>query len=137
MAAELLQQLDWQVPDHVVVPGGNLGNSSAFGKGFRELQQLGLIDRLPQLTVVQAEGSAPFTRLFKRQVDNLFNPDSPADCPRVNTRARWRQRSRLAPVSWPKKAWRALRWTSGRVLSVSERGDRRRQGADRARRHRL
>src|SRR3984893_11065417 len=40
VAAELMQQLDWQVPDHVVVPGGNLGNSSAFGKGFREMQQL-------------------------------------------------------------------------------------------------
>ena len=120
VAAELLQQLDWQVPDHVVVPGGNLGNSSAFGKGFRELQQLGLIDRLPQLTVVQAEGAAPFTRLFKRQVDNLFNPDSPADCPRVEHPRTLASAIKIgAPVSWP-KAWRALRWTSGRVLSVSE-----------------
>ena len=45
VAAELLQQRAWKVPDHVVVPGGNLGNSSAFGKGFRELKDLGLIDR--------------------------------------------------------------------------------------------
>src|SRR2546426_3096860 len=49
-----------------VVPGGNLGNSSAFGKGFWELRELGLIDRLPQLSVVQAEGAAPFAHLFAR-----------------------------------------------------------------------
>ena len=66
VAAELLQQLDWQVPDHLVVPGGNLGNSSAFGKGFWELRELGLIDRLPQISVVQAEGAAPFAHLFAR-----------------------------------------------------------------------
>ena len=62
--AEMLDQRDWRVPDWVVLPGGNLGNTSAFGKGLRELQELGLIDRLPRLAVIQAEGSAPFYDLM-------------------------------------------------------------------------
>ncbi len=49
VAAELMEQLDWQVPDHLVVPGGNLGNSTALGKGLTELLELGLIQRLPKL----------------------------------------------------------------------------------------
>ena len=50
--------------DHVVVPGGNMGNSSALGKGFEEMQQLRLIERLPKLSVIQAEGAAPLAQLF-------------------------------------------------------------------------
>jgi threonine synthase len=120
VAAELLQQLDWQVPDHVVVPGGNLGNSSAFGKGFKELQELGLIDRLPQLSVVQAEGAAPFAHLFAKQGDDLFAEAAPAECATVDQPHTLASAIKIgAPVSWP-KAWRALRWTSGRVLTVSE-----------------
>jgi threonine synthase len=84
VAAELLQQLDWQVPDHVVVPGGNLGNSSAFGKGFKELQQLGLIDRLPQLSVVQAQGAAPFAQLWGAR--RWFIKEDPRHALRSNTR---------------------------------------------------
>ena len=45
VAYELMMQRDWQVPDHVVVPGGNMGNSSALGKGFEEMKKMGLIDR--------------------------------------------------------------------------------------------
>ena len=62
--AEMMDQRDWRVPDWVVLPGGNLGNISAFGKGLREMKELGLIDRLPRLAVVQAEGSAPFYDLM-------------------------------------------------------------------------
>ena len=62
--AEMLDQRDWNVPDWVVLPGGNLGNMSAFGKGLRELKELGLIDRLPRLAVIQAEGAAPFYDLL-------------------------------------------------------------------------
>src|SRR5579859_5235501 len=57
---ELMDQRDWRVPEWIVLPGGNLGNTSAFGKGLREMLELGLIDRLPRLAVVQAEGAAPF-----------------------------------------------------------------------------
>src|SRR5579875_1409158 len=47
-AFEILEQMDWHVPQHVVVPGGNLANSSALGKGFAEMRQLGLIRRVPK-----------------------------------------------------------------------------------------
>jgi threonine synthase len=57
---ELLEQRDWRVPDWIVLPGGNLGNSSAFGKALTELHAVGLIDRLPRLAIVQAAGAAPF-----------------------------------------------------------------------------
>ena len=64
VAFEMMEQCVWQVPDHVVVPGGNMGNSTALGKGFQEMLELGLIDRLPKLSVIQAEGAAPVARLF-------------------------------------------------------------------------
>jgi threonine synthase len=53
----IIEQLGWRVPDWVIVPGGNLGNSSAFGKAFGELKQLGLIDRIPRLAVINATGA--------------------------------------------------------------------------------
>jgi len=111
VAAELLQQRGWRVPDHVVVPGGNLGNSSALGKGFKELKNLGLIDHLPQLTVVQAEGAAPFASLFRSDSDVLKpveNPQTLATAIKIG-----------APVSW-QKARRAVLESRGSVLSVSE-----------------
>ena len=57
---EMMDQRDWNPPDWIVLPGGNLGNTSAFGKGMREMHALGLISRLPRLAVVQAEGASPF-----------------------------------------------------------------------------
>src|SRR6266849_5360706 len=62
---EMLDQRDWHPPDWIVLPGGNLGNTSAFGKAFREMKDFGLIDRLPRLAVIQAAGSAPFYQLVK------------------------------------------------------------------------
>ncbi len=58
-AFELLEQLNWEVPDHVIVPGGNLANSSALGKGFQELKHLGMISRVPKIDIIQAEGAQP------------------------------------------------------------------------------
>ena len=63
----VLESLDWQPPDWIVVPGGNLGNSSAFGKAFSELKELGLIDRIPRLAVINAEGSNTLYRLYEKQ----------------------------------------------------------------------
>lgn len=60
----ILEARDWQVPDWVVVPGGNLGNCSAFGKAFMELRELGLIDRVPRLAVIQADGANPLYTLY-------------------------------------------------------------------------
>lgn len=70
---EMLDQRDWKVPDWIVLPGGNLGNVSAFGKGLRELLDLGLIDKLPRLAVIQAAGSAPFYD-YVRQDDKAHFP---------------------------------------------------------------
>jgi len=61
----VLESLDWEVPDWIVVPGGNLGNSSAFGKAFMELRELGLIDRVPRLAVINAAGANTLHELFE------------------------------------------------------------------------
>ena len=111
VAFELAEQLEWRVPDHLVVPGGNLGNSSAFGKGFRELEQSGLIDRQPKITVVQAEGAAPFARFSTAPDSEFVNEDHPktlASAIKIG-----------APVSW-QKAWRAVQETGGSVITVTE-----------------
>lgn len=63
----VLEGLGWQVPDWIVVPGGNLGNSSAFGKAFGELYQLGLIDRIPRLAVINASGAKTLYELVEKQ----------------------------------------------------------------------
>src|SRR5947209_8909828 len=62
---EMMDQRDWNPPDWIVLPGGNLGNTSAFGKALRELRDWGLIGKTPRLAVVQAEGSAPFYDLMQ------------------------------------------------------------------------
>ena len=63
----VLEALAWQVPDWIVVPGGNLGNSSAFGKAFAELKQLGLIDRVPRLAVINATGANTLSQLYNNR----------------------------------------------------------------------
>ncbi len=111
VAFELAEQLDWRMPAHLVVPGGNLGNSSAFGKGLRELLAAGLIDREPQITVVQAAGAAPFARFYREHGSDFVNDEHPqtlASAIKIG-----------APVSW-KKAWNAVRDSGGQVITVSE-----------------
>jgi threonine synthase len=63
----VLEALGWQVPDWIVVPGGNLGNTSAFGKAFAELRELKLIDRVPRLAVVNAAGANTLYELYQRR----------------------------------------------------------------------
>jgi threonine synthase len=63
----VLEALRWEVPDWIVVPGGNLGNSSAFGKAFIELAELGLIDRLPRLAIINAAGANTLFQLYEKQ----------------------------------------------------------------------
>ena len=111
VAFELVEQLGWRVPDHLVLPGGNLGNSSAFGKGFRELLTNGLIDRQPKITVIQAEGAAPFARFYSDHETDFVNEADPktlASAIKIG-----------APVSW-RKAWRAVSETGGSVITVTE-----------------
>ncbi len=107
---EMLDQRDWHVPDWVVLPGGNLGNTSAFGKALREAHEIGLIDKLPRLAVVQAEGSSPFYDLFKNggELHPVANPETLATAIRIGD-----------PVSWP-KALHEVRTTKGVVERVTE-----------------
>jgi threonine synthase len=64
---EMLQQLGWQVPDWIVLPAGNLGNTAAFGKALLDARAVGLIDRLPRVAAIQAAGAAPFARGFREE----------------------------------------------------------------------
>ncbi|KAL0333734.1 UNVERIFIED_CONTAM: Threonine synthase 1, chloroplastic [Sesamum angustifolium] len=63
-AIEILQQFDWEVPDWVIVPGGNLGNIYAFYKGFKMCQELGLVDRIPRLVCAQAQNANPLFQYY-------------------------------------------------------------------------
>ncbi|MBN2304499.1 MAG: threonine synthase, partial [Anaerolineae bacterium] len=108
--AETLQQLRWQVPDWIVCPGGNLGNSSAFGKGLYELHQLGLIDRLPRLAIIQAEGANPLYQSYRQG----FAAFEPVHAKTIATAIKIGN-----PVSYA-KAVRALRWTDGVVEQVTD-----------------
>jgi threonine synthase len=110
----MLDQRDWSAPDWIVLPGGNLGNTSAFGKALRELHEIGLIDRMPRLAVVQAECAAPFYEFFKRRTHGggefhaVSKPETLATAIRIGD-----------PVSWP-KALREVCASRGVVEKVSE-----------------
>jgi threonine synthase len=123
VAFELLQQLGWKLPDHVVLPGGNLGNSSAFGKGFQEMLRLGLIARLPKMSVVQAEGSAPLAQLVAANPDLQLAGEQAIPSSLLHPVAKPVTLATAIkigdPVSW-KKSLRAVYESGGRVLTVSE-----------------
>lgn len=107
---EALQQMRWQTPEWIVVPGGNLGNSSAFGKALLEMHQLGLIDRLPRLAIVQAEGANPLYRHYS----GGFRGFQPVHAETIATAIKIGD-----PVNL-QKAIRALEWTGGVVEQVSD-----------------
>ncbi|HEX3372673.1 MAG TPA: threonine synthase [Edaphobacter sp.] len=92
-AFEMVEQMDWQVPEHIVVPGGNLANSAALGKGFSEMYQLGLIPRLPKISVIQAEGANPLYRWFidSNRVMKPVTADTRATAIRIGNPASWRK----------------------------------------------
>jgi len=69
---ELLHQLNWKVPDWIIIPVGNAGNISALGKGLRELFKLGIIDKLPRLAGIQTEAASPLYESFKNSYANLI-----------------------------------------------------------------
>jgi threonine synthase len=107
---EMLDQRDWRAPDWIVLPGGNLGNTSAFGKALREAKAIGLIDKMPRLAVVQAEGAAPFYDLARHGGDfrAVDHPETLATAIRIGD-----------PVSWP-KALHEVRASNGVVERVTE-----------------
>ncbi len=110
-AFEIAEAFDWTVPDHLIVPGGNLANSSALGKGFREMRDLGLVARVPRISVIQAEGANPLVRSFAANHGAVLEPVE------AHTRA---TAIRIGnPASW-RKAARVVTDTGGSCLDVSE-----------------
>ncbi len=110
-AFEIAEAFDWNVPDHLIVPGGNLGNSSALGKGFRELHELGLVTRLPKISVIQAAGANPLVRSFREHQAAALEPVE------AHTRA---TAIRIGnPASW-RKAVRVIQESGGWCLDVTE-----------------
>jgi threonine synthase len=109
-AFEIAEALDWNVPDHLIVPGGNLANSSALGKGFREMVELGLVARMPKISVVQARGANPLVRSFEAG-------NAPLEAMEAHTRA---TAIRIGnPASW-RKATKTIQDSGGWCLDVSE-----------------
>jgi threonine synthase len=110
-AIELMEQLGWEPPDHIIVPGGNLGNSSAIGKALVEMHELKLISRLPKLSIIQAKGANPFYRSVHEFGGKKLEPmtaETLASAIRIGN-----------PASW-KKALRVLEATGGAVEEVTE-----------------
>ncbi len=106
-----MEQLAWEPPDHIIVPGGNLGNSSAIGKALLEMRELKLISRLPKLSIIQAQGANPFYRSVREFGGKKLEPmtaDTQATAIRIGN-----------PASW-KKALRVLEATGGEVEQVTE-----------------
>jgi threonine synthase len=110
-ALELLEQLDWHPPDHIIVPGGNLGNSSAIGKALLEMHDIGLIARLPKLSVIQAEGANALVRTLREAGGKHLisvQAETRATAIRIGN-----------PASW-QKAVKVLQATGGACDEVSE-----------------
>jgi threonine synthase len=107
---EMMDQRDWHVPDWIVLPGGNLGNVSAFGKALRELLAQGFISKLPRLAVVQAEGAAPFYNFMhdRSAFVAVDHPETLATAIKIGD-----------PISWP-KALLEITTTDGVVEKVTE-----------------
>ena len=111
IVAELMEQRAWRPPDYIVVPGGNLGNASAIGKGLRELKELGFIEKVPRVLVIQAAGANPFYRTLAAASPELIpvhGPQTEATAIRIGHPANW------------KKARRVLEWTGGFCETVTD-----------------
>lgn len=111
LSFELLEQFDWQPPDHIIVPGGNLGNSSAMGKALLEMRDSGLISHLPKLSVIQAEGANALVRTLREANGKKLmsvQAETRATAIRIGN-----------PASWQKAA-KVLEATGGACEQVSE-----------------
>ena len=103
--------MDWNPPDFIVVPGGNLGNSSAFGKAIHELVAFGLVTKVPRMVIVQARGSNALVRTVRsggEELEVVADPQTMATAIRIGE-----------PKSW-KKALKAIRFTNGLVIDVDD-----------------
>ncbi|MCL2358200.1 MAG: threonine synthase [Nitrososphaerota archaeon] len=108
---EICDQLNYEAPDRIIIPVGNAGNISAVWKGLTEFYQLGLIKKLPKMTGIQAQGSAPIAQAIQTDSDQIIpvqNPETIATAIRIG-----------APVSW-KKAINAIRESHGTAEIVTD-----------------
>jgi threonine synthase len=107
---EILQQLDWEAPDWIVLPAGNLGNTSAIGKALRQAYQLSLISHMPRFASIQAEGANPFYRSFMQNfaVRESVHAETLASAIKIGN-----------PVSYT-RARRVIEETNGIVEQVSD-----------------
>jgi len=108
---ELCQEMGWQLPDVIIIPGGNLGNVSALAKGIDDLLELGLVNKKPRIIVAQAENANPFYLAYKKE----FNKLEPVQAKKTLASA-----IQIGnPVSYP-KAEQAIKNYNGIVEQVSE-----------------
>jgi threonine synthase len=108
---EICEQLNNQAPDRIIIPVGNAGNISAVWKGLKEFHELGYIKKLPKMTGIQAQGSAPIAQAIKAGSDKIVpveHPETIATAIRIG-----------APVSW-KKAVNAIRESGGTAETVTD-----------------
>jgi threonine synthase len=107
---EMLQQLDWEPPDWIVVPAGNLGNTAAFGKALVEAREWGLIGRLPRLAAIQAAGAAPFAASFRDGFTRRHRVEPHTVATAIN----------IGNPASHDRAVQAIRETNGVVTAVSD-----------------
>jgi threonine synthase len=107
---EMLEQLGWQAPDVIALPGGNLGNTAAFGKALYDLHTAKLIDRLPRIMTIQAEGAAPFAHYFESGFDRY----DPVKAETVATAIK------IGDPASMERARRAIQLTDGYVAKVTD-----------------
>lgn len=111
LAFEVCDQMNFKTPDVLIVPVGNAGNISAIWKGFDELHRVGVIEKLPRMVGIQAEGAAPIASAYKQkrtEIQIVENPETIATAIRIG-----------APASW-KKALRAVAESGGSMETVSD-----------------
>ena len=107
----MLQQRGWEAPDFLVVPAGNLGNTSAFGKALGEALELGLVRRLPRVVSVQAAGASPFFRSFRGGFRRRYRVQAETVATAI----------RIGDPASHDRAVRAIRETRGLVTAVTDR----------------
>jgi threonine synthase len=110
-AFEVCEQLGWRAPDRVIIPVGNAGNIAAYWKGFKELESLEIIKKLPSMTGIQAAGASPIADAFKSgsdKIEPVSNPETIATAIRIGN-----------PVNW-KRALNAIRESKGAALTVTD-----------------
>jgi len=129
MMFRMLDYLRWEVPDWIVFPGGNLGNTSAFGKAFMELYEYGWIKKKPRMAVIVADGAPTLADLYndhelrwnRGNIDNSIIDEYYSEVDRKGIKAQTRASAIeiLKPVNL-KKALRTLEFTDGVVTKVSD-----------------